>query len=98
MPARFLFSPKFQRPIQEQNCPKTGQNCTLTGQICTLTGQICTLTGQICTLIGQICTLIGQICAISPRAKPQFPYKATRFFGSQVPSGRMRRFLCLPVC
>ena len=91
MPARFLFSPKFQRPIQEQNCPKTGQNCTLTGQNCTLTGQICTLTGQ-------ICTLIGQICAISPRAKPQFPYKATRFFGSQVPSGRMRRFLCLPVC
>lgn len=72
-----LFLPKFQRPIQEQNCPKTGQNCTLTGQIC---------------------TLIGQICAISPRGKTRFSYKVTRFFGSQVPSGRMRRFLCLPVC
>lgn len=35
MPARF-FSPKVQRPIQEQNCPKTGQNCTLTGQICAI--------------------------------------------------------------
>ena len=65
-----LFLPKFQRPIQEQNCPKTGQNCTL----------------------------IGQICAISPRGKARFSYKVTRFFGSQVPSGRMRRFLCLPVC